>query len=492
MTEHASLARFGAKWLLRLVMLGAVVAVAIVVGAAVSARSRIPDLKPWHRLVPSAEVHASDVGSTFTLDDYLAREQKVFDQVRAEIEDRLAPAERRSANRYDREGKASPSRLERDWNRTFEITAPAPACAALLVHGLTDSPYSMRAIAQRLQAEGCHVLALRMPGHGAVPGGLTDASWPDWNAVVHLGVRHLRSRVGPGVSLTIVGYSNGGALAVKYALDALEDRSLPRADRLMLISPMIGVSPFAGVARLVGALGVVPYFEKTKWLDVIPEYNPFKFNSFPTHAAVQTAQLTRALQRQIDRLAEDGRLAGMPPALTFQSLVDATVDARAVVTRFYAKLPRNGSELVVFDINRLAGLDAFMRQSDRELLDNLMQRSERNFRLTVMTNLNHQSLNLVARSGDAGSSGVTETATELTWPSDTFSLSHIALPFSPSDPVYGRQPDESLGNIVRLGLLSPRGERAVLVAPVDVLMRVSSNPFYSYLEERTKQWVTRR
>src|SRR5262245_22521493 len=229
--------RFGVTWLVRLVALAAIVAVAIVVGAAVSARSRIPDLKPWHRLVPSAEVHASDVRSTFTLNDYLAREEKVFQEVKVEIEDRLAPEERVSANRYDRNGKASPSRLERDWNRTFEMAADAPACAALLVHGLTDSPYSMRAIAQRLHAEGCHVLALRMPGHGAVPGGLTDASWPDWDAAVHLGVRHLRARVGPTTPLTLVGYSNGGALAVKYALDALEDSSLPRVDRLVLISP---------------------------------------------------------------------------------------------------------------------------------------------------------------------------------------------------------------------------------------------------------------
>jgi alpha-beta hydrolase superfamily lysophospholipase len=485
--------RFGFKWFVRLGILVAVLGLAVVVGAAVSARSRIPDLKPWHRLVPSAEVHASDVGPRFTLDDYLAREQQVFEEVRTKIEDPLAPEERVAANRYDRGGRASPLRLARDWNRTFEMAAPAPVpCAVLLIHGLTDSPYSMRALAERLHAEGCYVLAPRMPGHGAVPGGLTDASWPDWSAVVRLGVRHLRARAGAGVPLTLIGYSNGGALSVKYALDTLEDPSLPRADRLVLISPMIGVSPFAGLARLVGALGVVPYFDKTKWLDVIPEYNPFKFNSFPTHAAVQTASLTAALQRQVDTLAADDRLAGMPPVLSFQSLVDATIDARAVVTRFYAKLPANGSELVVFDINRLAGLDAFMRSSDRELLNRLMQRSERSFRLTVMTNLNQQSLNLVARSGEAGATEVTETATDLMWPPDTFSLSHIALPFSPTDPVYGRSPDESFGAIVHLGTLSPRGERAVLVAPLDVLMRVSSNPFYSYLEQRTVKWVARR
>ena len=126
-------------------ILAAIVALTIVVGGAVSARSRIPDLKPWHRLVPSAEVRASEVGPTYTLDNYLAREQKVFDEVRTQIEDRLAPEERLSANRYDREGQASPSRLGRDWNRTFEMAVTAPTCAAVLLHGLTDSPYSMRA-----------------------------------------------------------------------------------------------------------------------------------------------------------------------------------------------------------------------------------------------------------------------------------------------------------------------------------------------------------
>ena len=145
--------RFGSRWLRRLPLLIALVALTIVVGAAISARSRIPDLKPWHRLVPSAEVRASDVRPTFTLDDYLAREEKVFAEVRTQIEDRLPSEERLSPNRYDRAGRASPSRLGRDWNRSFEMAVTAPGCAAVLIHGLTDSPYSMRAIAERLHGE---------------------------------------------------------------------------------------------------------------------------------------------------------------------------------------------------------------------------------------------------------------------------------------------------------------------------------------------------
>jgi hypothetical protein len=38
-------------------------------------------------------------------------------------------------------------------------------------------------------------------------------------------------------------------------------------------------------------------------------------------------------------------------------------------------------------------------------------------------------------------------------------------------------------------LLSPRGERAVLTVPVEVPMRVSSNPFFPYLAKRLSAWV---
>jgi alpha-beta hydrolase superfamily lysophospholipase len=68
-------------------------------------------------------------------------------------------------------------------------------------------------------------------------------------AAARLAVREARRRVGRGKPLQIVGYSNVGALALKYALDALDDQRLERADRIVLISPMIGIIAFA---RFVG------------------------------------------------------------------------------------------------------------------------------------------------------------------------------------------------------------------------------------------------
>ena len=40
---------------------------------------------------------------------------------------------------------------------------------------------------------------------------------------------------------------------------------------------------------------------------------------------------------------------------------------------------------------------------------------------------------------------------------------------------------------VNLGAMSPRGERGVLIVNLDALVRVSSNPFYPYIERRVSE-----
>jgi hypothetical protein len=79
----------------------------------------------------------------------------------------------------------------------------------------------------------------------------------------------------------------------------------------------------------------------------------------------------------------------------------------------------------------------------------------------------------------------------LTFPPAAFSLSHVALPFPVTDPLYGSQPDNAESFGVNLGNLTPRGERGVLVVPLDALVRISSNPFYPYIERRIIEGIDR-
>ena len=218
------------RWLVRVGWAAVLIFGTVVIGGAVDARRRLPDLESWHRYVPP-DATASNLERA-TLADYLQREDTVFRDVRDRIERTSAGSASPPANRYDRRSRSYPSRLGWDGNRTYELVPVGEmAGGALLIHGLTDSPYSMRAIGETLKASGYYGLALRMPGHGTVPAGLTTVVWEDWLAAVRLGVRHVRERIGPDKPVMLVGYSNGGALLLKYALDEVERGDGPAAHR---------------------------------------------------------------------------------------------------------------------------------------------------------------------------------------------------------------------------------------------------------------------
>jgi alpha-beta hydrolase superfamily lysophospholipase len=475
---------------LRLLWSIALVFATIVVGGALDAMRRLPPLEPWHRVVPR-DFKRSDLTAQSTLDDYLTIEAAAFQTVHDRVEQSLDPVFRASANRYNSDSNSYPGRLGTDWNRTQQLLPDGEVVGgALLVHGLTDAPYSLRTIGEDLRARGYRVTALRVPGHGTVPAGLTDVTWEDWLAAVRLGARDLRKTIGPDKPLVLVGYSNGGALVLKYSLDAIEGSGDPQASRLVLLSPMIGVPRFAWLARVISALGPLPTFEKARWLDIYPEYNPFKYNSFPANAGLQTWRLTTTMQAQIARIASAGLGSKLPPVLTFHSLVDATVSTPAVVHAFYDVIADERSEIVLFDINRSSGLVPFIRPEDATLLSRLTDASSRRYARTLITNASPESLDVVERSAAAGATRVDVRPLALSWPRDVFSLSHVAIPFPMTDPVYGREVIAGAPRTIRLGMISPRGERAVFSVPSDTLMRLTCNPFFSYMDARLMAWLS--
>ena len=146
-------------------------------------------------------------------------------------------------NRYVAGSRSDPGVWEQDWNRTFILDPPgAPVGGVLLLHGLTDSPYSMRSIGVMLAAQGFKVVGLRLPGHGTAPAAnesrrsrRPQPRRHDWPCAICV------HNVGAQKPLYMIGYSNGAALAVNYSLDALDDPALPAPAGLVLISPAIGI-----------------------------------------------------------------------------------------------------------------------------------------------------------------------------------------------------------------------------------------------------------
>lgn len=229
--------------------IGGVVAI---VGAYVAYVNARPDLQVWHEARLTAE-YTADSDAT-TLADYLETEKAVFQQVKTEVVDQLEAADRGIIRRFDPGSKSNPDRWPQDWNRTFELEQQTPAAGILLLHGMSDSPYSLRHFGKSLHARGAYVLGLRIPGHGTAPSGLVTARWEDMAAAVRLAVKHTKSVVGDK-PVYLVGYSNGGALSVQYAQKSLLDPSLPEVEGLILVSPAIGVSSAAAFAVWQARLG---------------------------------------------------------------------------------------------------------------------------------------------------------------------------------------------------------------------------------------------
>jgi alpha-beta hydrolase superfamily lysophospholipase len=476
------------RWTFRAVLVALLAFATLIIGGAYDARWRLPDLSPWHQ-VKLKDLTASELNERFTFADYLAREERLFAEIRA-FESTIDPQDRTPVNRYNPGSLSHPLSAGRDWNRSFETEPAAIRAGALLVHGLTDGPFSMRAVADVLRDSGVYSLSLRMPGHGTLPSGLVTAQWEDWLAAVRVGVRHVRSKIPAGAPIVLVGYSNGGALVLKYALDVVEQGGRARPAQLILLSPMIGVTPAARLARWISLLGVFPYFEKANWIDVVPEFNPFKYNSFSANAGFQTAALTSAVQSTLTRVAEQGKLAEVPPILTFQSIVDATVSTPAVVHTLYDRLPSNGSELVLFDVNHLSGIDVFVRADDRSLVTQLFDQQPRPYRRILISNKETGTRDVETRTIEPGARDVVRAPLALEWPREVFSLTHVAIPFRVDDPLYGIDGTTAPTGLIPIGRLSPRGERAVLTVGTDTLMRLSSNPFFPFVEQRITGWMT--
>ena len=124
---------------------------------------RMLQLQPEHRITFDAEFRAKDEDET-DWQDYLAIEDRLAQELDETIHDSERPGS--VVDRYSSDSLSFPGNFPSNWNRSYELTVPSPRGVAVLLHGLTDSPYSMLSTAQTLAGAGYNVVVPRMPGHG--------------------------------------------------------------------------------------------------------------------------------------------------------------------------------------------------------------------------------------------------------------------------------------------------------------------------------------
>lgn len=208
----------------------------------------------------------------------------------------------------------------------------------LLTHGLSDSPYFMRHLAEFFQANGFRVLVVLLPGHGTQPGDMLDVTWQEWVKTVAYGTGKLAEEAD---EIYLGGYSAGGALSI---YQSLQDK---RVKGLLLFAPALDITHRAAFARWHKLLSW--RLPRLKWLDIKPDNDLYKYESFANNTAAQMYALTQVLHARL----QSHELS--IPIFTVASEEDKTVST-AVTLEFMLKQVHPANKMIVYttDAKRLA------------------------------------------------------------------------------------------------------------------------------------------
>jgi hypothetical protein len=122
-----------------------------------TAAARAPGLDLRDRDVSARlqqEFRAGQAGDGYGFDAYMAQEQLLFDEVARLSAAQFDPLQDTRASRYAPQDSPYARRVDRDWNRSYVLQAAPAKGVALLIHSVSDSPYSLRSIALALQPDG--------------------------------------------------------------------------------------------------------------------------------------------------------------------------------------------------------------------------------------------------------------------------------------------------------------------------------------------------
>jgi carboxylesterase len=124
-------------------------------------------------------------------------------------------------------------------------TADRPGAAgALVIHGFTGNPGSMRGLAEAFAAAGLHVEMPRLPGHGTTVDDMLTTGWADWAREAEAAYQRLAARVSSPARIVVAGLSMGGSLTLRIGADH------PDVAGLVCVNPATQPQP----AEVLGAL----------------------------------------------------------------------------------------------------------------------------------------------------------------------------------------------------------------------------------------------
>lgn len=141
-------------------------------------------------------------------------------------------------------------------------------------------------------------------------------------------------------------FSTGATTTLQYIThDMKQDKELPKPDGIFWLSPAMGVDPIAKFGFLDVITSKIPGLGKFAWLDIYPEYDMAKYNSFPKNPGIQIYNLIKKARGNLSNLNKKTK-EELPPVYAYTSIQDATVDA-SELSKVLIEMGNKNGELII-------------------------------------------------------------------------------------------------------------------------------------------------
>nr|WP_136250341.1 alpha/beta fold hydrolase [Ningiella ruwaisensis] len=192
--------------------------------------------------------------------------------------------------------------LRNEGNGPFILSPIAPKATVVLFHGLSDSPFYVRAIAEYLYQQDYEVIAPLLPGHGIKA---PDADMQDPNLRIRwyqhvdeiMQIAHTSHN-----NVFIGGYSTGGTLSTRYAI-----KHAQKVRGLLLFSGAMALPGTAETLAKVWGMKTI-----AKWVDgdyLSDGPHPFKYPKIGVYSALVLLDVINEIRDELDSAEKAGPLA---------------------------------------------------------------------------------------------------------------------------------------------------------------------------------------
>jgi carboxylesterase len=212
---------------------------------------------------------------------------------------------------------------------TSEFSFDGVGLSALLIHGLTGTPYEMRYLGECLAAGGIRVRGVRLAGHASAPEDLGQVTHENWYESVVRGLEELRAYDDPNI---VIGLSCGAVLAARLA----EDQPEAVAGLVMLAPAFFLPWRQTAALRVVSLLGPITkslYLHNDRGSDIHDQSAALVHPTcklMPLSAPIELLKLSAIARSALGRIRQ--------PSLIIHSINDHTCPAKKNVDYLMQRL----------------------------------------------------------------------------------------------------------------------------------------------------------